>query len=147
MTTSELVLAALLHLFPHMSHNNRACIEANRDHIVRVAEEGLRDHGVPPLVMISVGFMETHLGCDVGEGGNWGAPISRAERHRAGTPGQAAQALQTSREVCGTWLGAISRFKSGLCRIPPSMTFYTRGTLRLMNRLSRETGLPMPESL
>lgn len=144
MTIAQLLLAALLHLFPHMSGNNRVCIQKHFDSIAQVAEAAERDNGVPAAIMLSVGFLETHLGCSAGEGGNWGAPISRTQRHVAGTPRQAAVALQHSYERCGSWVGAISRFRSGRCTIPSSMASYPRTALRIMNRISRDTGTPVP---
>jgi len=144
MTVYQFIVFTLLNLYPYMSGNNRACIERNQVQIASVLERGEKAYGVPPLVLLSVGFAETHLGCDAGEGGNWGAPISRFQRHRAGTPVQAAQALQASYRVCGTWLGAISRFRSGLCRIPRRLAHYPRNVVRLMTRISERTNQPLP---
>lgn len=142
MSIYQILIVSLLNLY--MSGNNRACIQANQVQIASVLQDGEQNHGVPPLVLLSVGFMETHLGCDAGEGGNWGAPISRLNRHRAGTPAQAAMALQASYRACGTWLGAISRFRSGLCRIPRGMAHYPRGVVRLMTMLSQRTNQSLP---
>lgn len=140
----QLLLSAILSIFPHMSGNNRACIERNFDDIAMVAEAAERDMGVPPAVILAVGFLETHLGCDQGEGGNWGAPISRTRRHTAGTPAQAALALSHGYQVCHTWVGAISRFRSGQCRIPARMANYPRNAINLINRMSRVAGVPSP---
>ena len=140
----QLLLSAILSIFPYMSGNNRACIERNFDDIAMVAEAAERDMGVPPAVILAVGFLETHLGCDQGEGGNWGAPISRTRRHTAGTPAQAALALSHGYQVCHTWVGAISRFRSGQCRIPARMANYPRNAVRLINRMSLIAGTPSP---
>lgn len=147
MTIAQLLLTALLQLFPYMSHNNRACIVRNFDSIAEVAEAAERDNGVPAAIMLSVGFLETHLGCDRNEGGNWGAPISPTRRHVAGAPRQAAVALQHGFERCGSWVGAISRFRSGRCRIPRSMASYPRTALSIMNRISTNAGVAIPANL
>lgn len=147
MTIAQILLTALLHMFPYMSGNNRACIVRNFDSIAAVAEAAERDNGVPAAIILSVGFLETHLGCDINEGGNWGAPISTTRRHVAGTPRQAAVALQHGFERCGSWVGAISRFRSGRCRIPTSMSNYPRTAIRIMTRISHDTGTPVPLNL
>lgn len=46
---------------------------------------------------------------------DWGAPSSSRDRHTPGTPDDAARALATGYAVCGSWRGAITRFRSGLC--------------------------------
>jgi hypothetical protein len=66
--------------------------------------------------MVAVAFSETHLGCDYGEGGGWGAPVDRHHRHTAGTHLHAAAVLARGMEVCrGDELGAVRRFRTGLC--------------------------------
>lgn len=146
MTLFELLLSAILSIYPHMSGHNRACIERNFDDIVMVAVNADHDMGVPPAVLYAVGFLETHLGCDQGEGGNWGAPIDRQHRHTAGRPSQAAASLATGYRVCHTWEGAISRFRSGRCQIPRSMASYPRNAICLIKHMSRiaETPSPIP---
>jgi hypothetical protein len=145
MTISQLFLAALLEMFPYMSGNNRVCMVRNFNSIANVAEEARRDLGVPPAVLLTVGFLETHNGCDQGEGGNWGAPISPTQRHTAGSPRQAAVALQHGFERCGSWVGAISRFRSGSCRIPETMRSYTRSAVRIMTQISNNIAVSIPE--
>ena len=109
------VFLAILAIFPFMSGNNRACMERNRERIVQQLEETTR-MGVPAEIMASVAFLETHLGCDRGEGGNWGAPIDPQHRHTAGTHVHAARALVTGLSRCGGhWDAAIVRFRTGLC--------------------------------
>jgi hypothetical protein len=131
--TPEQVLAAILTIFPHMSGNNRACVEARRDRIVQQLTETTAA-GVPAPLMASVAFMETHLGCDRNEGGNWGAPIDRLHRHTAGTHLDAARALLTGVHRCGTWDGAVMRFRSGMCRTQQP---YAVRYVRLVNQLVR----------
>lgn len=147
MTVAQLLLSALLALFPYMSGGNRVCIVRNFNSIAQVADAAERENGVPAAVMLSVGFLETHLGCDVGEGGNWGAPISPTRRHVAGAPRQAAVALQHGFQRCGSWLGAISRFRSGQCVIPQTMARYPRMAMSLMTRISTNAGVPIPPHL
>lgn len=116
----ETILAAILAIFPHMSGNNRQCII---DHQVRIAEQ-LREVSqpvapgapVPPVELTAaVAFAETHLGCDLNEGGNWGAPIDRNHRHTAGTHMSAVRVLSRGFTRCGSWDGAVMRFRTGLC--------------------------------
>jgi len=147
MTIAQLLLTALLHMFPFMSGNNRACIVRNFDAIAQVAEDAESENGVPAAVILSVGFLETHLGCDINEGGNWGAPISPTRRHVAGTPRQAVVALQHGFERCHSWVGAISRFRSGRCQIPVSMSRYPRTAVRIMTRISRDAGVALPANI
>jgi hypothetical protein len=135
------LLVALLSL---LRGPQSACIESRRDVIIAAAEAGERDHGVPPVILLVIGFAESHLGCDVGEGGGWGAPISRTRRHTAGTPDHAARALARSYEVCGTWLGAVSRFRCGLCRCPRLRGYDPTDAMRLVDRVSTRAGTPAP---
>lgn len=66
-------VTAILLMFPHMSGNNRQCIIDHRPQIEQVLTEAQRQYPeMPTEVFAAVGFMETHLGCDQGEGGNWG---------------------------------------------------------------------------
>ncbi len=111
------LVAAILSLFPAMSGNNRACIEDRHDAIARQVDETARAYPtVRPEVLVAVAFSETHLGCDRGEGGGWGAPVDRHHRHTAGTHLHAAAVLARGMEVCrGDELGAVRRFRTGLC--------------------------------
>lgn len=123
------------------------CIESHLTQIANNAAEGERLHGVPAGVMLVVGFMETHLGCDRNEGGNWGAPIDPQHRHTAGTPLQAAHALAVSYQRCGgqDWARAVGRFRSGLCA--PSRVehrIYVHQVGRLVRRLYTTVGQPVP---
>ena len=129
-------VTAILALFPYMSGNNRQCIIEHRTQIEQVLVEAQRQYPeMPTEVLTAVGFMETHLGCDQGEGGNWGAPISATRRHVAGTPMQAAAILWHSYEVCGTWEGAARRFRTGLCRNTMVGLPYSRRAISVANRL------------
>lgn len=111
------LVAAVLALYPVMSGANRRCIEARRDRIAAQVEETARAYPrVRPSVLVAVAFSETHLGCDYGEGGGWGAPVDRHHRHTAGTHLHAAAVLARGMEVCrGDELGAVRRFRTGLC--------------------------------
>lgn len=143
----DTILAALLALFPHMSGNNRQCILDRRPRILRQLEEVGRpleepgEMGViaPREIVAAVAFAETHLGCDNGEGGNWGAPIDPQHRHTAGTHIHATIALIHGYQACHTWDGAIMRFRTGLCdsRTSPNPAVRAQGLryLRSINRL------------
>lgn len=111
------LVAAVLSLFPVMSGRNRACIEDRHERIAQQVEETARAYPrVRASVLVAVAFSETHLGCDYGEGGGWGAPVDRQHRHTAGTHLHAAAVLARSLEVChGDELGAVRRFRTGLC--------------------------------
>lgn len=116
----ETIVIAILALFPHMSGDNRACIESQQARIVQQLREVSQPHEpgapVPPTELTAaVAFAETHLGCDVNEGGNWGAPVDSRHRHTAGTHLSAVRVLSRSYQVCGSWDGAILRFRTGLC--------------------------------
>lgn len=143
---ADILLSALLSLYRHI--NYRECIEANRFHIASVADEGEREYGVPAGLSLVTGFFETHLGCAHGEGGNWGAPIDRFHRHTAGAPMQAVRAIASSYRVCGTWIGAVGRFRSGLCR-PVHAQHRETATIRVstVRRIYQRAGLPVPEGL
>ena len=116
MTGTELVTAVLA-LWPVMSGDNRACIEQRRARIAEQIEETARAYPrVRASLMVAVAFSETHLGCDYGEGGGWGAPVDRHHRHTAGTHLHAAAVLARGMEVCANdELGAVRRFRTGLC--------------------------------
>lgn len=135
--TPENIIIALLSIFPYMSGNNRQCIQRRQEAIAEALHEtsGL---GVPVEVMTAVGFRETHLGCDEGEGGNWGAPIDPQHRHTAGTHLHAAQALMTGFGVCGSWDGAIRRFRTGSCRPSATGDAYLLSVRYLIRRLESE---------
>jgi hypothetical protein len=136
MISAAEIVTAILAVYPYMSGNNRQCIIEHRSQIEQVLIDSQARYPEMPMEMIAaVGFMETHLGCDHGEGGNWGAPISPNQRHTAGTPLQAAESLWHGYQVCGTWEGAARRFRTGLCRPTPSGSSYSRIALRVVNRL------------
>ena len=136
MISAAEVVTAILSLYPHMSHNNRQCIIERRSQIEQVLVVSQRHYPEMPMEMIAtIGFMETHLGCDYGEGGNWGAPLSPTQRHMAGTPFQAATALWHGYEHCHTWEGAARRFRTGLCHPTTTGSSYSRRAMRIVNRL------------
>lgn len=136
MITATQIVTALLSLYPHMSGHNRQCIIDRRSQIESVLQEAQRTYPDMPVEMFAtVGFLETHLGCDINEGGNWGAPISATRRHVAGTPMQAAGVLWRSYERCHTWEGAMRRFRTGLCHPTTTGTHYSRVGMRIANRL------------
>jgi hypothetical protein len=136
----ELIISAILALFPYMSGNNRACIEQRATQIAAALSEAHASYPqIPSDLLASIAFHETHFGCDRGEGGNWGAPISRFRRHTAGTHMHAAAALAASLRICGTLEGAINRFRVGLCtpntRTRRQADRYRRRVLALQQRI------------
>ena len=110
----------------------RQCIVARHQQIESVlVASHIRYPDMPMEMIATIGFLETHLGCARGQGGNWGAPISPQHRHVAGTPMQAAVALWRSYEVCHNWEGAARRFRTGLCEATPIGTRYGRLAMNL----------------
>ena len=127
-------IAALLLVFPRMAH--RECVVARRDRIAAAATAAAAEHHVPVVVLLTVAYLETHLGCDPRSGGNWGAPSDRAHRHRAGTAATAASALALGYRRCHTDAGAVASFRWGLCREPRRHTGYgPRDVLILAERV------------
>lgn len=136
-------LLTLLSLF-RAPEPQRGCLERSFEVTVQRALQAQESHGVPPGVLLFVGFAETHLGCDRNEGGNWGAPISRFRRHTAGTSQHAAIALRRSYEVCHTWEGAIGRFRSGVCNPPRLRGYGPRRAISWIRRLYQRADVPLP---
>lgn len=134
------LVSALLSLFPRSP--SLACLRSRTEAITRDAADATAQHDVPPALLLAVGFVETHLGCDRASGGCWGAPIDPQHRGTAGRASHAAQALATSYRVCGTWEGAVCRFRCGLCRCPPQHAQYTRNALSLAARIRAAADLP-----
>jgi len=117
-TAAAAWLAALLLAVP-VPAAERACILARRETIAASADAAAAAHGVPVALLLSVAYLESHLGCSRGSGGCWGAPISRARRGVAGGPASAASALALGYRRCGgTPEGAVASFRWGLCRVP-----------------------------
>jgi hypothetical protein len=148
--TPEMIVAAILSIFPHMNGRNRECIERNQPRIIQqlhdVSLPSFPGAPVPPVELTaSVAFLETHLGCDANEGGNWGAPISATRRHTAGTHMHAVRVLANGYLRCGTWEGAVLRFRTGLCNparqsnnpaLQVQGTNYLRTVNNIMHRIS-----------
>ena len=111
-------LAALLLAVP-VPARERTCILARRETIAASADAAAAAHGIPVALLLSVAYLESHLGCARGSGGCWGAPISRTRRGVAGGADRAASALALGYRRCGqTDEGAVSSFRWGLCRPP-----------------------------
>jgi hypothetical protein len=114
--TAEMIIVALLSIYPNMSGENRQCIERGRH---RIAAELRATHRtfprLPMEVMAAVAFVESHLGCASGGRGrrNWGAiPV---HRQRGGAPMLAARIMARGIERCGSIDGAVMRFRTGFC--------------------------------
>jgi hypothetical protein len=141
------LLAALIAGLPPIPHPQRERIQEQKESIVSMAAASSARYGVPPSVLLAVGFMETHLGTDDGEGGGWGAPIDAQHPHQAGTSDHAARILARGRKVCGCWRGAVSYFRSGKCYPPEFAQKYVRAGMILIEGMHRRVGLAMPEHL
>jgi hypothetical protein len=114
--TAQEIVTAIVTRYPHSPARN--CIQARRAQIeANLNASNKAWPEMPMLAIATIGFLETHLGCARGQGGNWGAPISRFRRNVAGSPLQAAHILWTSYVVCdNNWESAARRFRTGLCR-------------------------------
>lgn len=113
---TRLLFVTLLSLFTHVPEPQGARLASNTDAIVRAAEQAERELGVPPSVLLSVGWSESHLGTDPRSGGCWGAPISATRRNVAGTPLHAARVLARGHRLCGSdWRRSVAFFRSGAC--------------------------------
>ena len=108
----------------------RRCIVARREAIASTATAAAEAHSIPVALLLSVAYLESHLGCSRGSGGCWGAPISRTRRGVAGGPDRAASALALGYRRCGgTPEGAVSSFRWGLCRVPVGARGYGPATV------------------
>lgn len=117
-----------------MAH--RECVVARQDRIAAAAAAAAAEHHVPVVVLLTVAYLETHLGCDPRSGGNWGAPSDRAHRHRAGTAETAASSLALGYRRCQTDAGAVASFRWGRCAEPARHTGYgPRDVLILAERV------------
>jgi hypothetical protein len=141
------LLAALIALLPPIPHPQRERIQLERAKIVSMAAASSARYRVPPSVLLVVGYLETHLGTDDGEGGGWGAPIDALHPHKAGTSDHAARILARGRRECGSWQGALSWFRSGQCLPPPFAQKYVHDGVWLIERMHRRIGLRTPEHL
>jgi hypothetical protein len=143
-------LAALLALVAlvHPAGERGACIRRRAASLAasaqaavdQVARERPGAAVVPADLLLVVAYLESHLGCAPGSGGCWGAPASPAHRGTAGRPVHAARALASGLRVCTTEIGAVSRFRCGLCRCPvaPGRGYTAQDALRLVERVRRE---------
>lgn len=112
-----LLLRAIMQIVGAVPDDPRTvCVDRRMDSIIEGAVAASTAHDVPVGLLLTVGWVESHLGCAVHSGGSWGAPISPTNRHVAGGPSHAARALHSGFAACGSWSGAVGRFRSGLCR-------------------------------
>lgn len=118
----------------------RPCLDARAEEIATAAADAQERHGVPAEVLLAVGLLETHLGCDAGEGGGWGAPIDRRHRHAAGGPEHAARALAWGFRRCGDWEAAVAHYRCGLCRCPPLRGYSAPTAMRIARRVRERAG-------
>lgn len=135
--TAAAWLAALLLAVP-VPAAERRCILVRRETIAASADAAAAAHGVPVALLLSVAYLESHLGCARGSGGCWGAPISRTRRGVAGGADRAASALALGYRRCGgADEGAVSSFRWGRCRVPAGAHGYgPADVLRLAARVA-----------
>ena len=140
---AQALFAVLFTIFPHMPLSHRRCLRSHEVDVTGAAAQAAETTGVPVAVILAVGFLESHLGCDPASGGSWGSPINRGHRLVAGSPLRAAEDLATSFRVCRkvSWEAAVSRFRCGLCRcrLPMVQNGYTPAyTMQLVRRMETQ---------
>lgn len=146
MTLAQLLFTALISIFPNTP--SLRCLLARRTNIEADITRSSASYSVPAGLLVSVAFNETHLGCDRGSGGCWGAPIDAQHRHTAGNSDSAARVLRTGYDRChNSWRGAVSRFRCGLCACPEQYAGYVNHVLGLSRRLYTQAGQPIPFEL
>ena len=146
MTLAQLLFTAILLIFPNTP--SRACLLSRQTRIEADIAHSSATYGVPAGLLVSVAFSETHLGCDRGSGGCWGAPIDAQHRHTAGNSDSAARVLRTGFDRChNSWRGAVSRFRCGLCACPEQYAGYVNRVLSLSRRLYLQARQPVPAEL
>lgn len=139
--TPETVLILLLSLLDHqrVQTARTICARHRQTTIVQQVVVGSEIYGVPPALILSIGYMESIFGCAPGSGGSWGAPQSRYRRDIAGDPdgnaNRAASALNLGYRQCRTWFGAISHFRCGRCDCPRLIGYQPRTAFRTAQRL------------
>lgn len=144
METITSLLVALLSIIPFNSPAHRG-ITSHHEHILAQALDASNAYSVPPAVLLAVAFKETWIGT-CGET-DWGAPASMRHRNIAGTPRDAARVLARGYEVCGTWLGAAARFRSGDCSGNRVGDAYAQSAIHLAERMSLHAGIALPIGL
>lgn len=108
---------------------------------------------VPVELLLTVGIMESRLGSDVPNGGDWGmrpSIVSWACRRRGigcGVPPRTQQievgalVLRDGRRACGSWEGAVRYYRTGKCGVEHDTTGYGHRAIALTRRLQRATGV------
>jgi len=146
---------ALLSVVPTPPRSMRPCLDRGAHSIPSAAAEAATAYDVPVGVLLVAAWLESHAGCDPASGGCWGAPIDARHRLTAGRASHAASALSLGfrgtarRRGCGTWEGAVSHFRCGLCRCPPPPGGgYTAAyAIGLAERVYLRAGVVLPEQL
>jgi hypothetical protein len=137
----RILFAALLSVFQTPYPR---CTKRNTESIVARAERVFTVYGVPPGVLLVIGYLESHLGCHPRSGGCWGAPVDR--RHR-GTADNAASSLRNGFAACGTWEGAVGWFRCGACRCPPLVGYDPPYAVEQIEEVYDRAGVARPEHL
>ena len=146
MEFARTVFMIVLGFWARVSH--RTCIDQNESSIVRQIEAGQAEHGVPSPVLAVVAYLESHYGCDPRSRGSWGVPW-RFQGNYSGTQGNiTARSLATGFRRCGSWEGAISRFRCGSCTTCPNDGGYTPAeAITLVRRVYSVSREPVPDHL
>lgn len=143
MTTAAAILTIILAMYTHGIGMHR--MRAHADTIAAQAQAASDNHHVPVALLLAVCLSETHCGQDDHEGNGWGSPIDRRHRHTAGTADSAARDLAHSFEICGTWLAAMRRYRTGLCNREPRIGYTAVTAMRLAEITMQRAGIELPE--
>jgi hypothetical protein len=136
-------LAMLLALY-RPPQNIARCLERRHDRIIAQADAAAEAHQVPVTILLVTAFLETHIGCDRGEGDGWGAPAHASTPHVAGTADNAASSLALGFRTCHTWLSAVRNYRRGLCDREPLIGYTAAYALHVVELVSIRAGVALP---
>ncbi len=139
------LLFALLAVCPHCPRE--AAIRRAAEHIAETADDAEESYGVPAGILVTIAFLETHIGTDAGEGGGWGAPTDARHRNVAGTAFNSAHILATGFATCHTWFRAITYYRSGHCVFGHLVGYEAPYAVGLIERIYDRAGIDRPERL
>ncbi len=131
-TGTATLLVTLLALYPGPQSR---CIRSRAATIAASADAASVTYGVPASVLLTTAFLETHVGCDSGEGGGLGAPASRTRRHTAGTWANHGSALRLGFQRCHSWPAAVNHYRTGRCARPGPIGYTAATAMRIAGRL------------
>ncbi len=142
---AAILIAAILHLYPGPQSQ---CIARRAEAIAVDADAAAEQYGVPVSILLATAFLETHIGCDHGEGGGLGAPIDRDHRHTAGGWDQHGSALRLGFARCHDWTAAVNHYRTGTCGRPAPIGYQAGYAMQIAGRIehppTRSRNRPSP---